>query len=428
MPPLPEPMEKIHSARLRSQCQPLLHSFGFKGGSLTELWQVTCELTTDCGTHAVGESVQSVLWSDGAVFARWGQDEGNRKMLALTSFALERLRGMPLEAPPDMLKKLQPEVLAYGRRITENDALRTTFALNALTGIDWALWKLYRKSRNIQSFTDLTAPFTDYLSLRQNRLGGIPLLSYNTTPEEIRALADKGYFLFKIKIGSNPGGDNDLETMLRWDIARLEEIHRLLSPLDTPWTQCGHPLYYLDANGRYDTVERLRRFLEAADAIGALERILLLEEPFAENNLQDVRALPVRIAGDESAHSAEDAVLLMEQCGYRAMALKPIAKTVSVSLEVLQAAGERGVPCFCADLTVNPTMVELNKRFAAGLAPLPGLKIGVFESNGAQNYANWGAMCRESPAFGESWTQFRNGTYALSEKYYRQDGNLWKEG
>ena len=184
-------MEKIHSARLRSQCQPLLHSFGFKGGSLTELWQVTCELTTDCGTYAVGESVQSVLWSDGAVFARWGQDEGNRKMLALTSFALERLRGMPLEAPPDMLKKLQPEVLAYGRRITENDALRTTFALNALTGIDWALWKLYRKSRNIQSFTDLTAPFTDYLSLRQNRLGGIPLLSYNTTPEEIRALADR---------------------------------------------------------------------------------------------------------------------------------------------------------------------------------------------------------------------------------------------
>ena len=86
------------------------------------------------------------------------------------------------------------------------------------------------------------------------------------------------------------------------------------------------------------------------------------------------------------------------------------------------------MPCFCADLTVNPTMVELNKRFAAGLAPLPGLKIGVFESNGAQNYANWGAMCRESPAFGESWTQFRNGTYALSEKYYRQDGNLWKEG
>lgn len=421
-------MEKIDSARLSSRCQPLLHSFGFKGGSLTELWQITCELTTDRGARAVGESVQSVLWSDGAVFARWGQDEGNRKMLALTSFALERLHGMTLEAPPEMLKKLLPEVLAYGRRITENDALRTTFALNALTGIDWALWKLYRKSRNVQSFSELTAPFTAYLGQRQSRLGGIPLLSYNTAPDEILTLADRGYFLFKIKIGSNPDGSNDPEAMLRWDIARLRQIHGLLSSLDTPWTQCGHPMYYLDANGRYDSVERLQRFLDAADAMGALERILLLEEPFAEENLQDVRALPVRIVADESAHSAQDAIVRMEQCGYRAIALKPIAKTVSISLEVLQAAGERGVPCFCADLTVNPTMVELNRRFAAGLAPLPGLKIGVFESNGAQNYANWAEMCRESPAFGEPWTQFRNGVYALSEEYYRHDGNLWKEG
>lgn len=420
-------MEKIQTTVLHSQCQPLLHAFGFKGGSLTELWQVTCEITTDHGASATGEGVQSVLWSDSSVFERWGQHEGNRKMYALTAFALERLRGMPLEAPPRMLRKLLPEMIEYGKGLTENANLRTTFVLNALTGIDWALWKLYRKSQGFRSFEDLTAPFTNYLHQRQSELGGIPLLSYNTTEEEIRSLARKGYFLFKIKIGSNPGGRNDLDAMLRWDIARLEQIHRILSPLDTPWTECGHPLYYLDANGRYDSVDRVRQFLDAAEAMGALDRILLLEEPFAENNLQDVRSLPVRIAGDESAHSAEDAIVLMEQYGYGAIALKPIAKTVSVSLEVLQAAGERNVPCFCADLTVNPTMVELNKRFAAGLSPLPGLKIGVFESNGEQNYVNWKTMCRQSPAWGEPWSLFREGVYSLPENYYTNDGNIWKD-
>lgn len=420
-------MEKIQTTILRSQCQPLMQSFGFKGGSLTELWQVTCEITTDRGATATGQSVQSVLWSDSAVFERWGQREGNQKMYALTAFALERLRGMPLEAPPLMLSKLLPETIAYGKRITKNQNLRTTFALNALTGIDWALWKLYRKSQGLQNFEDLTAPFTNYLHHRQSKLGGIPLLSYDTTEEEIRSLARKGYFLFKIKIGSNPGGRNDPDEMLRWDVARLEQVHRILSPLDTPWTECRKPLYYLDANGRYDSVERVRQFLDAAEAMGALDRIILLEEPFAENNIQDVSSLPVRIAGDESAHSAEDAIVLMEQYGYRAMALKPIAKTASVSLEVLQAAGERNVPCFCADLTVNPTMVELNKRFAAGLSPLPGLKIGVFESNGEQNYVNWETMRRQSPAWGEPWSLFQEGVYSLPEHYYTNDGNIWKD-
>lgn len=420
-------MERIHATALRSQCQPLVRDFGFKGGSLTELWQITCEITTDTGVTATGQSVQSVLWSDSAIFARFGQREGNKIMYSLTAFALERLKGMRLTSPPQMLNELLPEVLTYGKKITGNENLRTTFALNALTGIDWALWKLYRKCRGIRNFEALTAPFTDYLHQRQSRLGGIPLLSYNSTEAEICDLARKGYFLFKIKIGSNPGGRNDPQEMLRWDIARMEQIHRLLSPLDTPWTKCGHPLYYLDANGRYDSVDRVRQFLDAADAMGALDRILILEEPFAENNLQDVRSLPVRVAGDESAHSTRDAIVLMEQCGYRAMALKPIAKTVSVSMEVLQAAGKRNVPCFCADLTVNPDMVELNKRFAAGLAPLPGLNVGVFESNGEQNYLNWEEMCRQSAAWGEPWSQFRDGVYALTDDYYACDGNIWKD-
>ena len=420
-------MAIIQSTRLSHRPEPLLHAFGFKGGALTELWQVYVRMELDDGTAATGQSIQSVLWSDSAVFAAWGQQQGNEKMLQLTAYALELLKGMELEAPPAMLRKLLPKLMDYGRNITENPDLRTTFALNALTGIDFCLWKLYRIHQGSPDFDHLTAPFTQGLGRHQPSLGLIPLLTYDTAEQQIRRLAEDGCFLFKIKIGSNPGGRNNLEEMLAWDIQRLRQIHEILSNYATPWTDCGRPLYYIDANGRYDSRARLERFLDAAQEMDALERIVILEEPFAENNLQSVQGLPVRVAADESAHCAEDAERLMDEYGFTAMALKPIAKTLSVSLEVLEEAHKRGVPCFCADLTVNPTMVELNKRFAAGLESLPGLKIGVFETNGAQNYVNWGQIQQASPAWGEPWAEPKMSCYQLSQSYYLTDGNLWKE-
>lgn len=420
-------MAKIISTRLTHRAEPLLHSFGFKGGALTELWQVEAQITLDSGLSASAQSVQSVLWSDGAVFAAWGQQKGNEKMLAVTAYALKRLEGMELAPPPEMLKALLPELMAYGREITEKPGLRTTFALNAMTGVDFCLWKLWRKITGEPDFDGLAASVTGGLSCHQPQLGLIPLLSYDSTEEQIHMLAKSGCFLFKIKIGSNPGGRNDREEMLAWDIARLKQIHGILSQYRTPWTECGCPVYYIDANGRYDTRQRLEKFLAAAKEMGALERIVLLEEPFAEDNQQSVKGLPVLIAADESAHCAEDARILMDSYGYTAMALKPIAKTLSVSLEVLGEASKRGVPCFCADLTVNPTMVELNKRFAAGLPSLPGLKIGVFETNGQQNYVNWNALSEASPAWGSPWALPEEGRFALGEEYYRRDGDLWEE-
>ncbi len=420
-------MSVIADAALDWRREPLNTGFGFKGGALTELWQVKCTLKTDTGLSARGESVQSVLWSDAAVYSIFGQEEGNCLMLFLTRYALSLLRGMELTDPTEMLRAILPSVLEYGRSITGLSALRETFALNALTGLDWAIWRLYRMERGFPDFDALTRPFTGYLQGRQRALGSIPLISYDTSDEVIRELAGTGRFIFKIKTGSNPGGRGDLSEMLRWDIERLSHIHSILGGIDTPWTDSGHPAYYLDANGRYDTTERVMELLDAAGSMGALDRIVLLEEPFGEDNLQDVRSLPVRVAGDESAHSAADAVRLMDDFGYSAMALKPIAKTLSVSLEVLEAAGRRGVPCFCADLTVNPAMVEENRRFAAGLSPIPGLRAGAFETNGGQNYRNWDRLCRESPSFGRDWTELRGGFYPLSDEYYKLDGMIWSD-
>ena len=55
------------------------------------------------------------------------------------------------------------------------------------------------------------------------------------------------------------------------------------------------------------------------------------------------------------------------------------------------------MPCFVADLTVPPQLVEFNKNIAARIAPLPGMLCGVLETNGAQNYCRWREMVAACP-------------------------------
>ncbi|MCC7300846.1 MAG: L-alanine-DL-glutamate epimerase, partial [Verrucomicrobia bacterium] len=202
-------------------------------------------------------------------------------------------------------------------------------------------------------------------------------------------------------------------------------IHEALKNRETLYTDSGRIPYYLDANGRYDSKDRLNRLLDHADSIGALERILIVEEPFPEEFREDVSDLPVRLAADESAHSDQDALERIEM-GYGAIALKPIAKTMSMSLRIAQLAHERNVPCFCADLTVNPVLVDWNKNVAARLAPLPGMKVGVLESNGHQNYKNWDLMKSYHPRQGAAWTNVRGGLFRPDDDFYECSGGIFE--
>ena len=86
-------------------------------------------------------------------------------------------------------------------------------------------------------------------------------------------------------------------------------------------------------------------------------------------------------------------------------------------------ADAAGVQCFCADLTVNPLMVEWNKNFAARLKPLVGMKIGVVESNGAQNYCNWEAMKSYVP---RKTTESDATVYTLDNEFYTAGGGLFE--
>jgi L-alanine-DL-glutamate epimerase-like enolase superfamily enzyme len=182
--------------------------------------------------------------------------------------------------------------------------------------------------------------------------------------------------------------------------------------------------YYFDANGRYESRETLQCLLDHARKIGAFDQIVLVEEPFPEELEVLVDDLGVRIAADESAHTDEDAIRRMEM-GYGAIALKAIAKTLSMTMKIAQAAHERGIPCFCADLTVNPILVEWNKAVAARLAPFPGLGLGLLETNGHQNYRNWETMVGYHPYPEAEWRKTREGVFHLDADYYARNGGIF---
>lgn len=402
----------------------LLRPFGFKGGYMSEIWQSVAGLESSSGRRAIGLNTQSVLWSDADIFSRHSEAAGNSLMFAMTEFALQRAKGMSFNTPFELLDALLQPTWDYGKSITGKADLRQTFALNALVGVDAAAWLLYARENGIDNFDDMIpARYRHILSQRHDHVACIPLMAYGIPIDEVVRHVDEGYFFLKVKIGSDPDQDGDREKMLRWDMARISAIHAAIGKRETPFTANGKIPYYFDANGRYDSKDRLSRLLDHCAAIGALEQIAIVEEPFPEEYKVDVSDLGVRIAADESAHCDHD-VAERIALGYGAIALKPIAKTLSMTLRIAEVAAKAKVPMFCADLTVGPIQVDWNKSVAARLAPLPGMTIGVLETNGHQNYRRWAELQQFHPAAGAEWTKVKNGCFELSPAFYEQSAGI----
>ena len=408
---------KIKIEKAASAYEPELFktAFGFKGNKLTGVWQ-TVVMLSGGGEVGLGLGVESVLWSDSSVFARYGEDKSNEMMFAVTEYASNMIVGREFSSPTEIVDFVFESSFEYAKKITDMKVTET-FVLNALVPLDMAAWQLFARQSGADSFD-----FVYRGEQKCQRLANIPLITYGTSIEDVLRMAKDGVCIFKIKLGSDPAGDGDLQKMLEWDKMRALEIHNAVKDIETPYTESGKIVYYFDANGRYDTKERLCELVGFLVENGIAERTVLFEEPFREDNEIYVGDIPICFAADESAHSLADVKRRIE-LGYKAITLKPIAKTPSVTIEMANAAYSAGVQCFCADLTVNPIMVEWNKNFAARLKTLRGLKIGVVESNGAQNYVNWeimkGHVIRRS-------TESDASIYTLDEKFYDNAGGLFE--
>ena len=413
----------IADSKSNFEREPLIRPFGFKGGYMTEIWQTAAWIKSGSGIEKIGLCSQSILLSDSKVFARFSEGAGNAMMFSMTDFALNLIRGSTFDDPVSLQEKILDPVFEYGKKITDNPNLRKTFALNSLVAVDNALWMIYAAENNITSFDELIpAEYRPALSHRHTALASIPLMAYTIPVSEIRQAADQGYFFMKVKIGQ-PGTQ---EEMLEKDKARISEVHNALMDYRTPHTRDGRLPYYFDANGRYEKKETLLKLIDHTKKIGAFDQIAIIEEPFPEELETDVTDIPVRLAADESAHTDRDAQIRIEM-GYRAVALKAIAKTLSMTLKIASIANKNNVPCFCADLTVNPILVDWNKNVAARLGPFPGLGTGLLETNGHQNYRNWKTMEGYHPFPEADWRKTTRGVFQLNDDFYLKNGGVFTD-
>jgi len=413
---------KIVSTESNFEREPLIRPFGFKGGYMTEIWQTAARMVSDSGTSKIGLCTQNVLWSDAKVFASNSEAGGNALMYALTERALQIAKGQSFTTPFELLENVLEEVYRYGKTLTINSDLRKTFALNALVGFDNAAWLLYAHENGITNFDDLIPyAYKKCLGNHHDKVAAIPLMAYSIPVSEITETVEDGFFFMKIKIGQ-PGTQ---EEMLEKDKARLTEIHKAIGHKHTPYTLNGKLPYYFDANGRYEKKETLLKLIDHAGKIGAFDQIALIEEPFPEHAETDVADIPIRLASDESAHTDQDALIRI-QMGYKAIALKAIAKTLSMTMKIAKVAHENNIPCFCADLTVNPILVDWNKNIAARLAAFPGIGgLGLCETNGHQNYSNWGKMESYHPYTDASWRKPVEGVFNLNDDFYKKSGGVF---
>ncbi len=401
--------------------EPLIKPYRFKGSGISETWQTVCYLQADSGLTAIGLGTQGVLWSDSKVFFDHSENGGNAVMYAMSERAIQMLKGVSFTNPVELLEELLPEIWAYGKQVSGNPNMRKTFALNSLVCVDNALWKLYFDHNKFKNFDEMVpAAYKPGLSHRHTKVASIPSFSVGTPVSEIKAAADQGYFIMKLKTGSS-GSQRE---MLEKDIDFLTQLHKAIGHYETPYTKSGKIPYYFDANGRYEHKDTLKRFLDQADKIKALDQIAVLEEPFDEFNDAFVNDLGVRVAADESAHTAEDAARRIEQ-GYGSIAVKAIAKTLSMTMKITQLAHEKNIPCFCADLTVNPILVDWNKSIAARLRPFPEMDIGLQETNGHQFYKNWERMMSYHPMAKASWTRTQDGIYPINQEFYDRSAGIF---
>ncbi|MRG48347.1 L-alanine-DL-glutamate epimerase [Chitinophaga sp. SYP-B3965] len=395
--------------------------FGFKGGYLSELWQAVSKLKSASGESAIGIATQSILYADADLFVDNTETGGNALMFVLVNEALKLVKETPFQHPVELMEKIMPALQKAAVRVTGKKDLNQNFIYNALVSIDNAAWLLYAKENGFTSFDAMVpTPYRRALQHHNKRIAIMYQVPYDMPMSNLVNAMKEGYFVIKIKTGF-PGSQ---EVMLERDMERLTQIHQTLKDYRTPHTPNGKLIYTMDANGRYEKKSLLIKYLDHAKKIGAFDQVLVYEEPFVESNNEHVGDLGIRIAADESVHVVADAEKRIAQ-GYSALVLKGIAKTLSQSMKIATFAQEKNIPCLCADLTVNPVLVEWHKNLAARIAPFPVIGMGLMETNGDLNYENWEKMIAYQQLAGASWMQRKKGIFELDEDFYNTSGGIF---
>lgn len=253
-------------------------------------------------------------------------------------------RASALQAATDLAR------MVVGRSVTQYESLGGLFyerAANhpaARCGLETALLDALCRHLQIPLWgfwgaADLRARETDIT---------IPIADLEKTLALARGWAQRGFRIFKTKVGTDVEGD----------IRRLEAIHR------------GLPgsAFIADANQGF-TLEACRTFLAGVRKIGA--NLLLLEQPVSREDWEGMVALTkeaeVSVAADESVRSLEDAQRVARTQAAQVINIKITKTGLFQAIEIAKFAKSAGLSLMAGG------MVEARVAMGCSFALVLGL-------------------------------------------------------
>lgn len=316
-------IEEAEAAIIRA---PLVTPFRIATGQHDELANVFLRLrTTDgvCGygeaavaTHITGETVAATL--------------GNLRAAAAA------LRGRRIDDPEETCRE-------FAARFQGNHA--------GLAALEMALLDISSRLQGVPLYKHFTPA-----------AGKEPALSFATditivigSLDEARATArqfdDRGFTVFKIKVGRDEG----------LDLQRVLAV-REIAP--------GSGLI-LDANMGF-SADRMLAFLDRLDAGGA--RPLLLEQPVAKHDWEGLAVITAALAGsgtlvcaDESVGSLADARRAIDSNAVSAINIKSMKSGLLEGAEIARLASSQGIPLMLGAMMESALSITASAHLAAGL-------------------------------------------------------------
>ena len=131
---------------------------------LTGVRQTVAALKGEGGI-GIGLGVQSVLWSDSAVFLKYGEAKSNELMFSVTKYALSLTAGENFYSAEQIFEFVFDRSYSYACQICGMQVSRT-FVLNALVPVDTAAHSLFVRLGGSESFDDI---FTGYETVETHR-------------------------------------------------------------------------------------------------------------------------------------------------------------------------------------------------------------------------------------------------------------------
>ena len=93
-----------------------------------------------------------------------------------------------------------------------------------------------------------------------------------------------------------------------------------------------------------------------------------------------------------------------------------------MTLRLAREAERVGAACFVADSACTPILLDWNKNVAARLPALEGIKCGLLEVNGPQQYGHWDSLLAAHPEAKQPWIRPVDGAFHFDAAFYEGGG------